>query len=80
VSKPVIFHDFVILSTKRFVVYVSLAIMSHVTAKVKCPHYGRQSEFEAKAVEKVVSSPNGVGGASLIERGKCSDAGLLLAC
>jgi hypothetical protein len=35
---------------------VSLAIMSPLTAKVKCPHYGRQSEFEAEAVEKVASS------------------------
>jgi hypothetical protein len=49
---------------------VSLAIMSPLTAKVKCPHYGRQSEFEAEAVEEVASSPNGVGWASLIERGK----------
>jgi hypothetical protein len=54
---------------------VSLAIMSPLTAKVKCPHYGRQSEFEAEAVEKVASSQNGIGGASLFERGKSTDAG-----
>jgi hypothetical protein len=40
--------------------------MTPLTAKVKCPHYGRQSEFEAEAVEKVASSPYGIGGASLI--------------
>jgi hypothetical protein len=44
--------------------------MSLLTAMVKCPHYGRQSEFEAEAVEKVASSPNGIGGAFLIERGQ----------
>jgi hypothetical protein len=49
--------------------------MSPLTAKVKCPHHGKQSEFEAEAVEKVVSSQNGIGGASLLERGKSTDAG-----
>jgi hypothetical protein len=44
--------------------------MSSLTAEVKCPHYGRQSEFEAEAVEKVADSPNGVGEASLLERGQ----------
>jgi len=44
--------------------------MSPLTAKVKCPHYGRQSEFKAEAVEKVASSQNGIGGAFFIERGQ----------
>jgi len=44
--------------------------MSPLTTEVKCPHYGRQREFEAEAVEKVAFSPNGVGGVSLVERGK----------
>jgi len=62
------------ISTHKFVAHpclecVSLAIMSPLTAKVKYPHYGRQSEFEAEAMEEV-ASPNGVGGASHIERGQ----------
>jgi hypothetical protein len=47
--------------------------MSPLTAKVKCPHYGRQSEFEAEAVEKVASSEDGIRWASLAERGKSPD-------
>ncbi len=54
---------------------VSIAIMSPLTAKGKCPHHGRQSEFETEAAEKVVFSSNGIGGASLLERGKSTDAG-----
>jgi uncharacterized Ntn-hydrolase superfamily protein len=63
------------LSTIFLLSCVSIAIMSPLTAKVKCPHYGRQSEFEAVAVQKVASSQNGIGGTSLLERGKSADAG-----
>ena len=48
---------------------VSLAIMSPLTAKLKCSHYGKQSEFKAVAVEKVASSQDGVRGADDFERG-----------
>jgi len=44
--------------------------MSPLTAKVKAPHYGGQSEFEAEAVDTVVSSPNGIGGACPIKGGQ----------
>jgi hypothetical protein len=44
--------------------------MFPLTAKVKCPHYGRQSEFEAEAVEKVASFEDVVGGADITERGQ----------
>ena len=38
---------------------VSLAIMSPLTAKVKCPHYGRQTNLESEAVKAVASSEDG---------------------
>jgi hypothetical protein len=44
--------------------------MSPLTAKLKCPHYGRQTEFESETVEKVASVEDGVGGVSIIERGQ----------
>jgi hypothetical protein len=37
--------------------------------KIKCPQYGRQSEFESEAVEEMASSRNGIGEAFFIERG-----------
>lgn len=47
--------------------------MPPLAAKAECPDHERQSEFEANALEKVASSQKGIGGASLIERGKCSE-------
>jgi hypothetical protein len=47
---------------------VSKGIMSPLTAKVKCPHDGGQSEFEPETVEKVASVEDGVGRAYLLER------------
>jgi len=44
--------------------------MSPLTAKVKCPHYGGQSEFEPEAVEKVASVVDGFGSAYLFEGGQ----------
>ena len=38
---------------------VSLAIMSPLTAKVKCPHYGRQTNLESEAVKAVAPSQDG---------------------
>ncbi len=43
--------------------------MSPLTAKVKCPHYGRQSNFESEAVKAVASIEDGARGAYFIERG-----------
>ena len=41
---------------------VSKAIMSPLTAKVKCPRYERQSNLESEAVKAVASSEDGVRG------------------
>ena len=48
---------------------VSKGIMFPLTAKVRCPHYGGQSEFESEAIEAVASVEDGVRGADIVERG-----------
>jgi len=40
---------------------VSIAIMSPLTAKVKCPHYGVYYYLESEALEAVTSSQDGLG-------------------
>jgi hypothetical protein len=43
--------------------------MSPLTAKVKCPHYGRQTNLESEAVEAVACIEDGVRGADDFEGG-----------
>jgi hypothetical protein len=43
--------------------------MSPLTAKVKCPHYGGQTNFESEAFEAVACVEDGVRGADDFERG-----------
>jgi len=43
--------------------------MSPLTAKVRCPHYGGQSNLESEAIEAVASVEDGVKGANDFERG-----------
>jgi hypothetical protein len=50
---------FQLIVKKNFPECVSLAIMSPLTAKVKCPHYGRQTNLESEAVKAVASSQDG---------------------
>jgi hypothetical protein len=47
------------IGKKKGMACVSLAIMSPLTAKVKCPHDGRQTNLESEAVKAVASSQDG---------------------
>ena len=59
---------------------VSLAIMSPLTTKVKCPHYERQTNFQSEAIEAVASVEDGVRGANDFERGNATNACELSSC
>lgn len=48
---------------------VSKGIMSPLTAKAKCPHYGIQSNLELETVDAVASFEDGARGADVIEGG-----------
>jgi hypothetical protein len=48
---------------------VSKAIISPLTAKVKCPPYGGQAHFELEALEAVACVEDGVRGADDCGRG-----------
>jgi hypothetical protein len=58
---------------KNLRVCVSKGIMSPLTAKVKCPHYGGQTNFEPEAVTEVASHEDGGRREDQLEGGKGED-------